>query len=143
VLDAGAGDAHRVDFLEGVLPDHGGGDLAGEDHHGDGVAVGGGNAGDGVGRAGAGGDERHAHFAACARVAVGGVHRGLLVAYEHVPDLVLLEEGIVDVQDRAAGVAEDVFDVFALQALDDDFGAGEEHGGIPRGDDPCKDRVNP
>jgi len=28
VLDAGAGDAHRVDFLEGVLPDHGGRDLA-------------------------------------------------------------------------------------------------------------------
>ena len=62
-----------------------------------------------------------------ARVAVGRVHGALLVAHQHVLDLVLLEELVVDVEDRAARIAEDVLDAFFLQAADDDFRTGELH----------------
>ena len=58
-----------------------------------------------------------------AGVAVGGVDRRLLVADQDVLDRVLLVERVVDVEDRAAGVAPEVADVFGLQAADQDFGA--------------------
>ena len=64
-------------------------------------------------------------FSGRARIAVGGVHRGLLVAHQHVLDLVLLEERVVDVQHRAAGIAEDVLDALRLQAAHEDLGAGD------------------
>src|SRR5215831_7518606 len=57
--------------------------------------------------------------------------RALLVADEHVLDFLLLEELVVDVEDRAARIAEDVFDAFFLEAADDDFSAGELHGHCP------------
>ena len=63
-----------------------------------------------------------------ARIAVGRVHGALLVAHQDVLDLVLLEELVVDVEDRAAGIAEDVLDAFLLQAADDDLGAGKGAG---------------
>ncbi len=59
------------------------------------------------------------------------MRRALLVAHEDVLDLVLLEQLVVDVQDRAAGIAEDVLDAFFLQAADDDFRTGELHGSMP------------
>src|SRR5690606_8790403 len=62
VLDAGAGNAHGVAFLEGVLADGGSGYLAAEDHHGNGVHIGGGNAGDGIGDTRATGYQGHANF---------------------------------------------------------------------------------
>ena len=43
--------------------------------------------------------------------------RTLLMAYQDVLDLVLLEQLVVDVQDCAAGVAENILDFFLLQAL--------------------------
>ena len=57
---------------------------------------------------GPGGDQRDADLAGGARIAVGGVHRRLLVAHQHVLDRVLLVERVVDVEDRAAGVAPEV-----------------------------------
>jgi hypothetical protein len=64
-------------------------------------------------------------------VPVGRVDRALLVADEHVLDLVLLEELVVDVEDRAARIAEDVLDALFLEAADDDFGTRELHGDGP------------
>jgi hypothetical protein len=55
------------------------------------------------------------------------VHGALLVPDQDVLDLVLLEQLVVDVEDRAARVAEDVLDAFVLEAADDDFRAGELH----------------
>ena len=56
------------------------------------------------------------------------MHRALLVAHEDVLDLVLLEERVVDVEHRAARIAEDVLDAFFLEAADDDFRTRELHG---------------
>ncbi len=60
-----------------------------------------------------------------ARVAVGGVHRALLVAHQDVLHLVLLEQLVVDEQDRAAGVAEYDFGALFLKASNDDLGSGQ------------------
>ena len=127
MLHAGAGDAHGVDFLEGILADGRGGHLAGDDHHRDRIAVGGGDAGDGVGRARTGGHQCDADLFGTACEAVGGMDRCLLVAHQHVPNLVLLEQCIVEKEDRAAGVTEDVLDLFFLKAPDYNFGSGQHH----------------
>ena len=124
VLGAGAGDADGVGLLEGVVADHEGRDLAGEDDDRDRVHQRVGHAGDGVGGAGAGGDEDDAGLAGGAGVALGGVGRGLLVAHEDVADVVLLEDRVVDRQHRAAGIAEDGVDALVLQGLNDHLGAG-------------------
>jgi hypothetical protein len=53
------------------------------------------------------------------------MHGCLLVAHQNVLDGVLLVERVVDVQNRAAGVAPDVLDAFGLQCLDQHFSAHE------------------
>ena len=55
------------------------------------------------------------------------MHRALLVPDQDVLDLVLLEELVVDVEDRAARIAEDVLDAFFLEAADGDFRTRELH----------------
>ncbi len=82
-----------------------------------------GQAGDGVGGAGAGGDEQHADLAGRAGVALGRMGRAAFLAHEHMADLVLAEQRIVDRQHGAAGIAEDVFDALVLHRLDDHLGA--------------------
>jgi hypothetical protein len=118
-----AGDAGGVGFLEGVVADQMGGDLAGEADDGDAVHQGVDQAGDGVGRTRAAGDEHDADAAGAAGVAFGGVDGGLFVADEDVADGVLLEDGVVDRQDGAAGVAEDDLDALVLEGAQEDFGA--------------------
>ena len=54
-----------------------------------------------------------------------GVCRPLLVANENVLDLVVLEQLVVDVEDRAARIPEDVLDALLLEAAHDDLGAGD------------------
>ena len=59
------------------------------------------------------------------------MHGTLLVSNQDVLDLVLLEQLVVDVEYRAARVAEDIFDTFFLEATDGDFGTGELHDSKP------------
>lgn len=53
--------------------------------------------------------------------------RRLFVPYQHVFELVLPEDGIVDFQYRATRIAEDEFDPLFLQAADYNFGARYLH----------------
>jgi hypothetical protein len=55
------------------------------------------------------------------------VNSRLLVTYENVLKLVLLEDLVVDVQDGASGISEDVGDALILQTTYNDLGAGELH----------------
>jgi hypothetical protein len=98
VLDHGAGDADRVAFLERILADGVARHLAGDHHHGNRVHVGGRQARDGIGHARTGRDHGDADLVRAARIGIGGVDRGLLVAYQDVLEFVLLEDGVVDVQ---------------------------------------------
>ena len=47
------------------------------------------------------------------------------LAHQHVVVGFLFVQGVVDVEDGAAGVAPDVLDVLGLQGLDEDFGAAQ------------------
>ena len=58
-----------------------------------------------------------------ARIGIGRVHGGLLMAYQNVLKLVLLEDFVVDEEDRAARIPEDVLDSLILQTSNDDLGA--------------------
>ena len=69
----------------------------------------------------------HANFARGARVAVGHVRRALLVADEDVADGEFAQR-VVDGQNRAAGIAEDLAHAFAFERGPDDFCAGETGG---------------
>ncbi|MPM86912.1 hypothetical protein SDC9_134005 [bioreactor metagenome] len=55
------------------------------------------------------------------------MHRSLLVAYQDMPDLILLEKGIVDVQNGTAWVSEHAIDLFFLQAPDYNFRTADHH----------------
>jgi hypothetical protein len=48
----------------------------------------------------------------------------LLVAYQHMRDLGALEQRIVNMQNRAARIAEDELDTFVLQSLRNHVAAG-------------------
>ena len=133
VLDDRAGDADGVALLEGIEADRGGRHLAGDHHHRDRVHVGGGDAGDRIGHAGAGGDQGHADIAGGTRIAVGRMDRRLFVADQDVLDRLLLVQRVVDVQDRAAGIAPDELDAFGLKAAHEDFRAVEHRQGSRRG----------
>ena len=71
----------------------------------------------GVGGARPGSDEHHSGFARGPGIAVGHVGGALLVTDEDVLDVVLLVDLVVDMQDRAPRVAEDVLHPFVLEEL--------------------------
>ncbi len=74
-----------------------------------------------------GGDEHDADAAGAARIALGGMHRRLLVAHQHVAQPRLLVERVVERQRRAARVAEDGVDAAVDQRL-------QQRGGAVAGD---------
>ena len=84
VLGTGAGNAHDVHFLKGVVADEGRRHLPGDDHHRDGVHVGRGYACHRIGCAGARRYQAYPYLTRGPRVAVGHVDGALLVAYQHV-----------------------------------------------------------
>ena len=118
VLDHRTRDADGIAFLEGILADRVAGHLARDHDHRNRIHIRGGQAGDGIGDAGAGGDQGDAHGVRAARIGVGGVHRGLFVANEDVLEFILVEDGVVDIEDRAARVTEDVLDALFCQTTD-------------------------
>ena len=107
VLGAASRDAGRVAFLESVGADEMGRHLTGDADERDRIHQRVGEAGDRVGRAGPRGHQQHADLAGRTGIALGGMGRALLVAHENVANLLLVEDRVVDRQDRAAGIAEE------------------------------------
>ena len=123
VLGAGPRDARGVGLLEGVVADQMGRHLAGQADDGDGIHQRIGEAGHRVGGARTRGHQHHAHLAGRARIALGGMDGRLLVAHQDVAQPVLLEQRIVDRQDRAARIAEDDLDFLVDQGFHQQIGA--------------------
>ena len=100
-------------------------DLAGDRDHRDRIHVRVGQRRDQIG--GAGTRRRHAHadLAGGVRVSTGGMPRALLVADQHVTQLLRVEKRVVDRQHGTAGDAEDDVDVELLQRPDDRLCTGE------------------
>ncbi len=128
VLGAGPRDAGRVGFLKRVVADQMRRHLPGQadDRHRIHQRVG--QPGHGVGRAGTARHQHDADLAGRARVALGGVHRAALLAHQDVAQRVLLEERIVNRQDRAAGIAEYDIDALIDERLDDDIRSADRLG---------------
>ena len=116
-------DAVDVDLLECVLADERARDITGDRDDGHGVQEGGADAGDEVGRAGSGGAHAHADPSGDPCVAVGGVSAALLVADEHVTQLRVVAEDVVQRQDHAARIREEDIDSLAQERLAQDVGA--------------------
>jgi len=123
VLGHRQGDAGDVDLLERVLAEERGGHVAGDGHHRDGVELGVGDPGDEVRGGRARGAQAHAHLARGTGVPVRSMGGALLVADEHVTELRVVAQDIVERQDDAAGVAEQDVDALAQDRLHDDIGA--------------------
>ena len=121
VLHDGAGNAHGVALLKGIQSNGGSGHLATDDDHGNAVHVGRGNTGDGIGEARARRDQSNTDITCGAGIAVSGMHSGLLVTNQDVLNGVLLEEGVIDVQDSTARVTPDVLDVLGLEGFNENF----------------------
>ena len=128
VFGDGHGDARDVDFLEGVAADEAAPHVAGDEHQRRGIHVGGGDAGGQVGAARAGGGEAHAHLAGGAGVTVGGVGRALFVGGQDVTDAVLIVvQLVIEIDDAAAGVAENGIYALLQQAFHQYLGAVHHH----------------
>ena len=149
VLGNALGDTGDVALLEGVGTDGARGDLAGNDHERGRVHVGVTDGGHDVGRPGAGGDHGHTGTAGGEGVALGHVAGTLLVADEYVADA-RVDQRVVDREDGATGQAEDNFDSFHLQALDEGLRASQLHNfpllfntqkGLPLGRPPVYDNA--
>ena len=121
VLGAGPGDAGGIRFLEGVVADQVGRHLPGQADDRYGVHERVGQSGHRVGGAGSGGDQNRAHPAGGAGITLGGMDRALLVAHQDVSQGVLLEQGVVDRQNRAARIAENDLNPLIHQGLDHHF----------------------
>ena len=108
-LGDGHGDTGDIHLLEGILADEVLRHVDGDEHHGRGVVVGGGDAGGQVGGAGAAGGKAHANLTSGAGISVGGMGGPLLMGSQDVANLILIAmefQLVIDVQNRAAGVAE-------------------------------------
>ena len=125
VFGAWPRDADGVAFLERVVADEVRRHLPGDDDERDRVAQRVGEPGDGVGRARPRRHQHAAHLAGGARIALGGMHRTLLMPHQDVANTVLrLEQRVIDRQYRAAGIAEDVLHALIGERLDHHFRAG-------------------
>ena len=122
--------ADRVAFLEGVGADEMGWHLAGDANERDRIHQCIGQTGYRIGGARTGGHQKHAGFAAGPGEALGGMRRPLFVAHQHMVDEILVIQGVVDRQDRAAWITENCFNSVVPQRPDDHFRSGHQIGHI-------------
>ena len=118
---------NRVDLLESIVPYKIGWHLCRQHHQRDRIHIGSRDSGDRIGHTRARGNQHHTGLAGSSRVAVRCVGRALFVAGKDVLYIILLIKGIVDMQCCAARIAEYMLDTLILEALNDDFGAGQFH----------------
>ena len=123
VFCAGPRDADRVAFLESVGTDQRGRHLPGQADQRDRIHQRVLQRRHRIGGARPRGHQHDAGLTRRARIALGGMSRPLLVADENVLHRVLLEKLVINRQDRAAGIAEQMLDAIVLERLDDHFGA--------------------
>ena len=113
------GDPGDVGLLEGVRPDQRAPDLPGNGNHRNGVHLRVGQRRHQVGGTGTRGGHADADFPGGVRVTAGRVAGALLMANQYVPQLLRVEQRVVDREHGPAGNPEDDLDVEFLQRPDD------------------------
>ena len=109
MFNAGACNTDGVAFLKGVLTNRMGRYLPRNDHHRNRIHVGRYQAGHCVGYSRTGGHECNAHLIGTSRIRIRCMNRRLLMANQYMLEFILLEDGVVNVQNCAAGIAEHMF----------------------------------
>ena len=117
MFGAGTRDADRVAFLEGVAAHEMGRHLARDADERNGIHERVGEPGDGVRGAGPRRDQQHPAFAGGSRVPLGCMGGALLVPHQDMLDLLLLKKLVVDRQDRASGITENMFNALIRQGF--------------------------
>ena len=117
VLRAGARDACGIRLLKRIIADQMRRNLPVRHTTGTGIHKRIGQSGHGICRARPGSDKDHAGLAGRSCISFGRMNGGLFMTDKNVPDLVVLEQGVVDWKDRAARIAEDDFNTFILKRL--------------------------
>ncbi len=128
MFDAGTGNADRINLLKGIITNQRLGHLPGNHHHRHRVHIGRRNTGHRIGGTRPRGHQHHAGLAGGAGIAVGRMRRRLLMTNQHMLNLVLPVERIIDMQHRAAGIPEDMGHPFITQTADYNFRTSEFHG---------------
>ena len=120
VLHHRNGDAENISLLEGVLAEHPGHGLTANHQHRHRVHHRGHQAGDGVAGAGAGGHQHRSGAASRAGIAIGHVHRALLVTHEDEFHLRLHRlQGVENRNRGTAGIPENVLDPEIVEGPDE------------------------
>ena len=124
MLHDGKRDARHVRLLERIAAQRIGGNLTGDDDERDGIHVRRRDTRDRIGGTGTARDDDGADLASRTRIAIGSVHRTLLVTHEDVAELRAIVERIVDVERMAARISEDGLDTGIFQRPDQALRAG-------------------
>ena len=118
-------DAADVRLLEGVGPDRGAGDLAGDGHQGDRVHMGISDRRDEVGGSRSARRHAHAHPTGRTGVSLGGVTGRLFVADQDVPHFGGVHQGVVRGKNGSSGDSEDDVRLGGLEGPHQGFGSGD------------------
>ena len=127
MLGASPRDTDGIGFLEGVVADQMSWYLTGQTNHRDRVHHGIGKTGYRICRARAGCHEHSAYLTSRARIAFRRVHRRLLVAGQHMPQIVLLEQCVINRKHGAARIAENDVNALVHQGFNDDLASKQFH----------------
>lgn len=106
MLGTMTGDTNRVRFLKSVGTDQRRRDLTGQDDHWYGIEKSIGNARNGICCAGTGGHKDDAWFSGRPRIALRRMGGASFVTDEHMFDFLLLEQRVINRQNRTAGITE-------------------------------------
>ena len=123
MLDDRARDTDGVAFLEGVEPDCRCRHLTRDDDHRNRVHVGSRDACHSIRGTRTRCYQGNTNIAGGPRIAIRRVHGSLLMAHQHMPDGVLFEQRVVDIQHCAARIAPKVLDTFGLHTANENFRA--------------------
>ena len=124
MLGARPGDADRIGLLKPVGADHEGRNLTRQHHNRNRIHQRIDQTRHRIGRARPRGHQCDTHLAGGARIALGHMDRALFMAHQHVLDVVLLEDLVIDRQHRAAGIAKDHLHALIFQGLNHHSCAG-------------------
>ncbi|TQN49141.1 hypothetical protein DLNHIDIE_03547 [Acidithiobacillus thiooxidans ATCC 19377] len=128
MLGARPGNTHRIHFLKGIIANLRNGDLSTDHHQRDGVHIGRGDAGNSVGGTRTTGHQRHTHLAGHPGIGIGSMHSRLLMTYQHMLHGFLLIQGIINVENRTAGITKNEFHTFITQGAHYNLGTGQGFG---------------
>ena len=123
MLDHRHGNAHDVGFLERIGAHERAWNLACDHNKRYRVHVGSCDSRDRIGGSRTACDQGDANIACCTRIAVGLVHRTLLVTGQHVANHRGIKQRVVDFYGLASGITEYQVDPFGFERCDDRLGA--------------------